>query len=202
MNSKSSLSHYAEHAQMLTQKFEGISASVHLAPVMDLFPAPPAKIADIGAGSGRDAAWLAAEGYEVVAAEPVAELLTAAKATHLDANIQWVDDGLPDVLTLRGYAPFDVILLSGVWHHVAPEDRGAAMTAFTELLAPGGLVVIALRQGPTDPARGLYDSHADDITELAQETGFETVALRTADTAQWGNQASGVLGSWLVMRKG
>lgn len=202
MNSKASLSHYAEHVGMLMQKFEGISASRHLAPVMDLFPASPAKIADIGAGSGRDAAWLAAEGYEVVAAEPVAELLAAAKAEHQGANIEWVEDGLPELTALRRYAPFDLILLSGVWHHIAPEDRSMTIAAFAEILMPGGLVVIALRQGPTDPERGLYDSFADETSELAQHAGFEQLALRDGETSQWGNQASGVLGSWLVLRKG
>jgi protein-L-isoaspartate O-methyltransferase len=33
-------------------------------------PAPPARVLDVGAGSGRDAAWLTSLGLEVVAVEP------------------------------------------------------------------------------------------------------------------------------------
>ena len=33
----------------------------------DLLPAPPAAALDVGAGTGRDAAWLSSRGYKVVA---------------------------------------------------------------------------------------------------------------------------------------
>lgn len=48
---------------------------------------------DVGAGSGRDAAWLASLGYEVVAAEPAAGMRIEAQRRHPDPRIRWLDDG-------------------------------------------------------------------------------------------------------------
>ncbi len=49
----------------------------------------------MGAGSGRDAAWFAANGYSVVAAEPAAGMRRAGKALHSSPDIRWMDDALP-----------------------------------------------------------------------------------------------------------
>ena len=61
---------YGEHAMALAERYESISfADVH-AEVAHLIPPAPARIADIGAGSGRDAAALARMGHQVIAVEP------------------------------------------------------------------------------------------------------------------------------------
>ena len=65
--------------------------------VIDLFPSRIAKVADIGAGTGRDAAWLAAKGHDVLAVEQVRELREAGQALHTATNIKWLDDRLPNL---------------------------------------------------------------------------------------------------------
>lgn len=202
MSSDGSFRLYAENAATLAQKFERVSAAEHLVPVIDLFPAPPAKIADIGAGSGRDAAWLVSQGYQVVAAEPVAELRAEGHARHASVAIEWLDDGLPQLKVLRGHAPFDVVLLSGVWHHIAPDDRDGTMKSLAAVLNPGGLVVIAMRLGPTDPDQGLYDADQAHVLAAGEPAGFQQLAHRVVKSAEQGDQAKGGLGSWLVLRRG
>ena len=61
---------YDANARAACERYESVaSARVH-SWLKDLLPSKPATVLDVGAGSGRDAAWLAAEGYDVVAAEP------------------------------------------------------------------------------------------------------------------------------------
>ena len=62
--------HYDQNAEQLVSQYESLTFEhVHPA-LLDLLPPPGATILDVGAGSGRDAAWFAAKGYDVVAAEP------------------------------------------------------------------------------------------------------------------------------------
>ncbi len=95
---------------------------------MPFLPAAPGLVLDIGAGSGRDAAWFAARGWDVIAAEPAAARRDQAMRTHPSTAIRWVDDSLPALAAIHrlGLA-FDLIWLSGVWMHVAPADRPRAM---------------------------------------------------------------------------
>lgn len=50
---------------------------------------------DVGAGSGGDANWFAAQGWDVVAAEPVSAMRAAATGRHASTSIRWIDDRLP-----------------------------------------------------------------------------------------------------------
>src|SRR5690606_22691127 len=52
---------------------------------------------DIGAGSGRDSAWFAQQGYDVVAVEPSPLLMEEAKERHPHKNIHWLQDKMPDL---------------------------------------------------------------------------------------------------------
>ncbi len=72
-----------------------------LAPVGDLLLARAGTALDIGAGTGRDAAWLARRGHRVLAVEPVAALRSAGEALHRMANLEWLDDGLPELARAR-----------------------------------------------------------------------------------------------------
>lgn len=67
--------------------YDGLSPEIIYEHVIDLFPDRSITIADIGAGTGRDAAWFAAKGHDVLAIEPVRELREAGQALHPAANI-------------------------------------------------------------------------------------------------------------------
>lgn len=93
----------------------------------------PAKVLEIGTGSGYQAAILAALGLEVHTVERIGELLRTARkrfrqlgmnvrSKHDDGRIGWPENG-----------PFDAILVTAA----AP----ALVDALTEQLAPGGVLV-------------------------------------------------------------
>ena len=121
------LASYNAHAPTLVRTYEDLPFEQVHAPVLDLLPDPGAHILDMGAGSGRDAAWFAANGYHVVAAEPSAEMRNLGKALHPSPDIRWLDDALPaQEKVLRSKLTFDLIWLSAVWMHVPPSARARA----------------------------------------------------------------------------
>jgi SAM-dependent methyltransferase len=154
----------------LVERYEAVSAPDLHGPVADLLPPAPARVLDVGAGSGRDAAWLAKMGHAVLAVEPSATLRAEGARLHPDPRIAWIDDRLPDLTRVSGQ--FDVLLLSAVWQHVRPEDRAAAFARLTRLLAPGGLLLISLRLGPPDLARGMHPVSVGGLRALAAGSGL------------------------------
>lgn len=79
--------YYDSNAPSLTATYESLKATRLNAWFRDVLPAAPACGLDIGAGSGRDAAWLASLGYEVVAVEPSAAMVREAQRIHPETAI-------------------------------------------------------------------------------------------------------------------
>ncbi|MFC9327112.1 class I SAM-dependent methyltransferase [Kitasatospora sp. NPDC057015] len=167
---------YAEAAAALVEQYESVSfAEVHRE-VLHLIPRRPAVIVDIGAGSGRDAAALAALGHVVVAVEPTPELRSRGRILHADREIEWIDDALPGLPALRaGGRRFDLVLLTAVWMHLDALQRASAMESVAGLLAPGGHLVLTLRHGPVPAGRRMFDVSADETAELARGHGLDVV---------------------------
>ena len=151
----------------------------------DLLPAAPAAALDIGAGSGRDAAWLSSRGYDVVAVEPSPRMRTMARERHAEPAIRWLSDSLPALRhTFKTGLAFDVILLSAVWMHVAPSDRARAFRKLVNLLKPGGLIALTLRHGPAEATRSMHAVSADEIRRLARDHGALVERCVTAEDQQ------------------
>ncbi len=163
---------YEANAETAVTQYEGLAAgAVHLW-LSDLLPGAPAAILDIGAGSGRDAAWLSAKGYDVVAVEPSASMRAAGAAIHAQIPIRWINDRLPALATVsRSGLSFDLILLSAVWMHLPPSDRPRAFRKIVNLLKPGGVLAITLRDGPADRARGIHPVSLKEVGALARDHG-------------------------------
>src|SRR5690606_31340081 len=88
---------YDANAETVSERYESVASERVHGWLLDLLPPAPALVLDVGAGSGRDAAWLAGRGYDVVAAEPSAQMRKEAQARHADKGIRWIADGLPDL---------------------------------------------------------------------------------------------------------
>lgn len=164
---------YGENAAALADQYESIAfADVHR-DVAHLIPSAPSRIADIGAGSGRDAAALARMGHAVVAAEPTQALRLEGQHRHALPNLEWVDDALPGLDGLRGQGrAFDVIMLTAVWMHLDADERRHGMEALAALLAPRGQILMSLRHGPVPPGRRMFDVSAQETIELAGAHGL------------------------------
>ncbi|MEV7927166.1 class I SAM-dependent methyltransferase [Kitasatospora sp. NPDC088779] len=173
MDGLSSTAGYAEAAEELAVQYESVTfAEVH-ADLLHSYPPPPAAVLDVGAGTGRDAAALAALGHPVVAVEPTAELRSVAERLHVGSGVRWVADALPELPRLSaGAERFDLVLLTAVWMHLAPAERPLAMAALGRLLAPGGRLALTLRHGPVPPGRRMFDVPPEETVALAAARGL------------------------------
>ena len=148
---------YDGNAAGLAAAYETLDPSLVNSWLVKVLPPPPALILDVGAGAGRDAAWLARLGHDVVAVEPSAGMRQEGERRHSDVGFRWVADRLPALsATHRLGITFDVILLSGVWQHVAPTERERAMRKLLGLLRAGGILALTFPHGMADPNRGTH----------------------------------------------
>jgi SAM-dependent methyltransferase len=182
MTRDASNSGYSETAQALIDQYESIHFEDVHRPVLHAFPAPPARVLDIGAGTGRDAAALARKGHAVTAVEPTPELRAWGQANH-PRSIRWIDDTLPQLPQVCAlHERFDLILLTAVWMHLDVGEQRDAMHTLAALLAPGGLVSMSLRHGPVPEGRRMFDVSAGEVSELAAGCGLSPLhAVETSD---------------------
>ena len=173
---------YDAHADAQAAAYEAADPARLHGWFADLLPPAPALVLDVGAGSGRDAAWLARLGHDVVAVEPSAGMRAEAARRHAGTAVRWVADSLPALAaTHRLGLAFDLVLLSGVWQHVPPSERARAVRKLLGLLRPGGLLAITLRQGPAEPERAMHPVSLDELERLARDHGASVA--RTAGMA-------------------
>jgi len=100
-------------------------------------PAAPARIADVGGGPGRHAAWLGERGYEVELLDPMPLHLEQAAEAGVGNAV------LGDARALPWQdASFDGVLLFGPLYHLTDrEDRVLALGEAARVVAPGGVVM-------------------------------------------------------------
>jgi len=173
MKRPSSTLAYSEKAEALARQYEAMDFEEVHGDVLELLPPPPAKALDIGAGTGRDAAALAARGYRVTAVEPTPEFRAIGRSLHEDTGLVWIDDALPELSTVPG--TFDFILLSAVWMHLDTEQRAQAMARVTQLLRGNGVIVVSLRRGPVPEGRIMFDVSVAETVALAEAHGLRTI---------------------------
>ncbi|WP_425603958.1 class I SAM-dependent methyltransferase [Luteimonas kalidii] len=197
---RTSISGYVAGAEHLIPAFEAISAPDVFAHVLDFLPKHPSRIVEIGAGTGRDAAWLASQGHSLTAVEPVEKFRKAGMLLHPSPLIHWVDDRLP-LLTrmLKKGERFDLVLLVAVWQHLTPEERVVAMTNLSKLLSPCGRIIMSVRHGLGLPDRECFPAPTSEAVALACQGNLKILARRSAESVQEKNRAAGVTWTWLVL---
>jgi SAM-dependent methyltransferase len=102
----------------------------------------PGPTADVGCGSGRDAAWLTADGFPTIGFEPSEGLLAEAKRRHPDVTFRYA--ALPE---LKGVADgtFTNVLCETVIMHVEPSAVVNSVRRLVEILRPGGTLYLTWR---------------------------------------------------------
>ena len=175
---------YDGRADMLAARYEAVSSERMLAEVLPVIPGGgDGRLAlDVGAGTGRDAAWLTSLGYEVVAAEPAAAMRRVAAERHRTRGIRWINDALPTLDHVHGLGlAYDLVLMSAVWQHVAPPDRPRALRKLATLMKPGGVLVMTLRHGAAPPGMQMHRTSTAEVEGLARAHGMEVLRVSASD---------------------
>lgn len=174
-----SLAYYQYHAHELAVRYQQIPArAVHgdwltlLEPWLEV---APRRLLDVGAGSGRDAAFLAGlnSGNNVVAVEPCHALSALGQHHTRTLAVTWVNDSMPALSHVIG--PFDLILLSAVWMHLSLADRPLALVRLGELLSPQGYLVLSLRFSVSEQEmreRAMFPVSLEEVECLARKEGL------------------------------
>ena len=185
----------------LIARYDAFNPNELYASVLDLLPQTPVRVADIGTGTGRDAAWFARQGHQVLAVEPVKELREAGMALHGKDKIEWLDDRLPSLEKTQMRGPFELVTLCGVWQHIDDAARQIAMVHLGQMVSDSGLLVMSLRHGPGFPGRRVFPVSPDETIEAATRSGFTLQRRSQSESIQPGNRAMGVHWTWLAFRK-
>jgi 2-polyprenyl-3-methyl-5-hydroxy-6-metoxy-1,4-benzoquinol methylase len=134
--------HYAHgrEASRLTRSAHGRLELVRTRElVRRVLPPPPARVLDVGGGTGVHAHWLAEDGYPVHVVDPMPlHVETAAALPGVTAEI----GDVRSLATPTGSV--DVVLLLGpLYHLVSARDRAVALDECRRVLRPGGVIVAA-----------------------------------------------------------
>jgi SAM-dependent methyltransferase len=186
---------YAEEAEDLFKRYEIISGAETHKAVLHLIPTADSRILDVGAGTGRDAAWFASMGHRVTAVEPTEAMRLPAMKLHPSPLIEWLDDSLPELALVRSRGePFDLILLSAVWMHFDSAQRREAMAALAALLRRGGTLIMRVRHGPVPQGRRMFEIPDQETIELAGAHDLHMILNQRVESALQANRDAGV--SW------
>ena len=189
---------YADEAPELFRHYESISAAEMHGAILHLVPKKPGRIVDIGAGTGRDAAWFAEMGHHVVAIEPTDEMRIPAMALHPSPRIEWLNDNLPDLAILRERGErFDLVMLTAVWMHLDEAERTRAMPNVAALAKSGAAVVMTIRHGPVPSGRRMFEVSAEETIELAATHALYPVLNQHRESTQAQNRAAGI--TWTLL---
>lgn len=131
--------HFDEAARLVTRSTAGKIELLRTREIVEGRLPTPARVVDIGGGTGVHATWLAEAGHTVQLLEPVPEQVKQAasvgtfEATVGDArDLPWPDDS------------FDAALLCGPLYHLAAgADRLRALTEAARVTRSGGVVFAA-----------------------------------------------------------
>ena len=93
----------------------------------------PGRALDIACGEGRNAIWLARQGWEVTAVDFSPVGIEKAWQLSDGVDVEWV---VADVTLYEPTTTFDLVVV--FYLHVLPEDLAAVLQMATEALAPGG----------------------------------------------------------------
>jgi SAM-dependent methyltransferase len=148
----------------------------------------PGRALDLGCGTGRDAVYLAREGWEVTAVDAVPQALDAAIRRGYEAGVD-IDFRRGDVTCLEQLAldpGYELILDRGCFHGLSDGDRERCAAGVNELAAGGAeLLMFAFSPGRHGPApRGIS------AEEIVQRFGDWELVDSTPD-------AEGRLPPWL-----
>jgi SAM-dependent methyltransferase len=144
---------------------------------------PRGRAVDLGAGEGRNALWLAREGWVVTAVDFSKVALSRLQASADEAGLE-IDVQRAEIEQyVREHPPFDLVVLANI--HPAREERARVLAAAADAVADAGHLFLVGhhldslgRGGPPDPER-LY--REEDLLDALP--GLEVLEMKRIDRA-------------------
>ncbi|HET6896785.1 MAG TPA: class I SAM-dependent methyltransferase [Vicinamibacteria bacterium] len=124
-------------------------------------PPPPARVLDVGGGTGLYARWLAGRGYEVHLVDLSPRHIEEARA-HAGPPLARAEVGDARRLADPDESADVVLLLGPLYHLVDRDDRVRALAEARRVVRPGGTVVAAAITRHASLLAGLFHGLVDD----------------------------------------
>jgi SAM-dependent methyltransferase len=107
--------------------------------VMELLPPPPARVLDLGVGSGWTTAFLARRGYDAVGRDICPDMIDLAERNRERYDAGSASFEVGDYESMPHREEFDAVLFYDALHHA--ENERAALAAAFAALRPGGVCI-------------------------------------------------------------
>lgn len=154
---------------------------VDLGIIMALLPQPPARLLDLGCGTGWSSAFLARRGYRVTGQDIAPDMIRYAELNRDRYEARHLDFIVSDYESMNFDGLFDCAVFYDSLHHAV--DERAALASVYRALRPGGIVVTHepgvghSRSADSIRAMELYGVTEKDmpparIRDLCREIGF------------------------------
>ena len=132
--------------------------------VLGCLPPPPARVLDLGCGSGWTSVMLARRGYAVVGQDIAPDMVALAEANRAAAGLSNLSFVAADYESLAFRECFDAALFYDSLHHAV--DPAAAIASAFRALRPGGvLITVEPGEGHARSQAALAAVQAFDVTE-------------------------------------
>jgi SAM-dependent methyltransferase len=165
---------YNDESRGFFESYLSISSKLIFSDVIEYMPSSGARCLDVGAGSGRDSAFLALRGCKVTAVEPSELFRRKATDFFKGLDIEWIDDSLPNLKKVKALGLcYDFVLMSAVWMHLNSIERQEALVSVYSLLKNGGVFILTLRLGSAEPDRMIYEITTNEAIIKAKLAGFD-----------------------------
>ena len=154
---------------------------IDLGVIFCLLPPPPARVLDLGCGTGWTSAFIAKRGYSVVGQDIAPGMIDLAKRNKQRHGVEQLEFVVSDYESLRFESEFDGAVFYDSLHHA--DDEAAALVSAWRALKPGGVLVTHepgaghSRQPASIEAMRRYGVNEKDmppskIFELGRRAGF------------------------------
>jgi SAM-dependent methyltransferase len=167
MTDARTLAAYDGGAARYADEWSAQDAPVDMYALLDAY-FQPGPTADVGCGAGRDTAWLAARGYDVVGLDASRALLAEAARRH--PALRFLHAALPDLAGIEEGC-FANVLCETVIMHLDEGSIPAAVAKLVAILRPGGILYLSWRvTSGADQRDGngrLYAAFAPDVVRGA-----------------------------------
>lgn len=112
---------------------------MQLGAIMSILPPPPAKLLDLGCGTGWTSCFFARRGYEVTGQDIAPDMIEQARKKGVEERIENIRFVASDYEEMDFENDFDCAVFFDSLHHAVDEE--AALRAVYRALKPGGVCV-------------------------------------------------------------
>ena len=144
------LAAYDKDAAAFAKDWHEQPAPVDLHDIVERFFIKGGMTADIGCGSGREVAWLNANGFPAKGFDASEGLLAEARTRY--PLFEFAHAELPDLGSITANT-YDNVLCETVIMHLPPEQISEAVSQLFGLLIPGGVLALSWRITEDDSRR-------------------------------------------------